>query len=158
MQNKTAVRYYFTHICVHTQSVQSCATLCDPPGPSVHGISQERTLQWVTVYSSRGSSRPRDWTMSPAGSLSCEPPGKTSYSTAHHIICFSRVRLFATPWTIQSMGFSRPEFCPFSRGSSRPRNQTGVSCIADGFFTNWAIREASSHMHYKFFLIDHATH
>ena len=25
---------------------------------------------------------------------------------------------------------------PFSRGSSRPRNQTGVSCIAGGFFTN----------------------
>ena len=32
---------------------------------------------------------------------------------------------------------------PFSRGSSWPRNQTGVSCIADGFFTNWAmIRKA----------------
>ena len=30
----------------------------------------------------------------------------------------------------------------FSRGSSQPRNQTGVSCIAGGFFTNWAIREA----------------
>ena len=25
---------------------------------------------------------------------------------------------------------------PFSRGSSWPRNQTGVSCIAGGFFTN----------------------
>ena len=31
---------------------------------------------------------------------------------------------------------------PFSCRSSRPRNQTGVSCIAGGFFTNWAIREA----------------
>ena len=31
---------------------------------------------------------------------------------------------------------------PFSRGPSRPRNQTGVSCIAGGFFTNWAFREA----------------
>ena len=31
---------------------------------------------------------------------------------------------------------------PFSGGSSRPRNQTGVSCIAGGFFTNWAIRKA----------------
>ena len=26
---------------------------------------------------------------------------------------------------------------PFSRGSSQPRNGTGVSCIASGFFTNW---------------------
>ena len=31
---------------------------------------------------------------------------------------------------------------PSSRGSSWPRNWTGVSCIADRFFTNWAIREA----------------
>ena len=32
--------------------------------------------------------------------------------------------------------------CSFSSGSSWPRNRTGVSCIAGGFFTNWAIREA----------------
>ena len=31
---------------------------------------------------------------------------------------------------------------PFSSGSSRPRNWTGVSCIAGKFFTNWALREA----------------
>ena len=31
---------------------------------------------------------------------------------------------------------------PFSRGSSQPRNWTGISCIAGAFFTNWAIREA----------------
>ena len=31
---------------------------------------------------------------------------------------------------------------PFSSGSSWPNNWTRVSCIAGGFFTNWAIREA----------------
>ena len=31
--------------------------------------------------------------------------------------------------------------CPFSRGSSQPRNWPGVSCIAGGLFTNWAIRK-----------------
>ena len=31
---------------------------------------------------------------------------------------------------------------PFSSGSSQPGNQTGVSCLAGRFFTNWAIREA----------------
>ena len=31
---------------------------------------------------------------------------------------------------------------PFSRGSSQPRAQTKISCIAGGFFANWAIREA----------------
>ena len=29
----------------------------------------------------------------------------------------------------------------FSRRSSQPRDQTQVSCIAGGFFTNWATRE-----------------
>ena len=31
---------------------------------------------------------------------------------------------------------------PFSSRSSLPRNQSGVSCIASGFFTSWATREA----------------
>ena len=31
---------------------------------------------------------------------------------------------------------------PFSRGSSWPRDQTHVSCIAGGFFTVWATRKA----------------
>ena len=58
----------------------------------------------------------------------------------------SNVRLFVTPWTIQSMEFSRLEKLewvafPFSRGSSQPRDGTQVSHIAGGFFTSWAIRE-----------------
>ena len=44
------------------------------------------------------------------------------------------------------MGFSRQEYwsvaIPFSRGSSPPRDQTQVSCIAGRFFTIWASREA----------------
>ena len=31
---------------------------------------------------------------------------------------------------------------PFSSRSFQPRNQTGVSCIAGGFFTSWAIGKA----------------
>ena len=31
---------------------------------------------------------------------------------------------------------------PFSKEFSQPRDQTQVSCIADGFFTSWATREA----------------
>jgi len=34
----------------------------------------------------------------------------------------------------------------FSRGSSQPRNQTWVSCIA-GRFTNWAMRDGWVHTH-----------
>ena len=56
---------------VCAKSLQFCPTLCDPvycrlPGSSVHGILQVRTLQWVAMPSSRGSSQPRDRTF-----LSC---------------------------------------------------------------------------------------
>ena len=33
-----------------------------PPGSSVHGILQAKTLEWFAISSSRGSSRPRDQT------------------------------------------------------------------------------------------------
>ena len=61
----------------------------------------------------------------------------------------SRVRLFATPWTVahqapQSMGFSRHEWVAisFSRESSRPRDRTPVSHIVGRRFTVQATREA----------------
>ena len=43
------------------KSLQSCPTLCDPidgspPGSSVPGILQARTLEWVAISFSRGSS------------------------------------------------------------------------------------------------------
>ena len=127
------------------------------------------------------------------------------------VCVLSRVRLFATPWTVArqaplSMGFSRQRYWsglpfpppgdlpnpgvepaslaspdlavrpftrealihrsptlqedslfswstreaqeywsgqsyPFSSGSPQPRNRTGVSCLADRFFANWASRE-----------------
>ena len=49
------------------QAAQSYPTLCDSvdcssPGSSVLGISQARILEWVAMPSSRGSSKPRDWT------------------------------------------------------------------------------------------------
>ena len=49
-----------------TLVTQSCLTLCDPmdcslSGSSVLGILQARTLEWVAISFSRGSSRPKDW-------------------------------------------------------------------------------------------------
>ena len=41
---------------------------------------------------------------------------------------------------------------PFSNGSSQSRNWTGVSCIANRSFTNWAIREAQSIRLLNFYL------
>ena len=63
---------------------QSCLTLCDPvdcslPGSSVHGILQARTLEWVAISFSRGSSWPRiepGYPALQADALTSEPPGK----------------------------------------------------------------------------------
>ena len=75
---------------------QSCLTLCDPidsspPGSSVPGILQARTLEWVAISFSNA----------------CKWKVKVKL--------LSRVRLFATPWTAAyqappSMGFSRQEY------------------------------------------------
>ena len=62
---------------------QLCRILCDPIDYGVYGLLQARTLDWVALAFSRGSSQPRDWTQ--------------------------------------------------------------VSCIAVGFFTSWATREAQEY-------------
>ena len=64
--------YLRVHLFLHkildvcAKSLQSCLTLCNPmdcgpPGSSAHWILQARTLEWVAMPSSKGSSRPRDW-------------------------------------------------------------------------------------------------
>ena len=62
------------HVEVKVSVTQSCSTVCNsmdcsPPGASVHGILQARILEWVVMYSFRGSSRPRDrtWVSCTAG-------------------------------------------------------------------------------------------
>ena len=65
---------------------------------------------------------------------------------------------FSFLWTIAgqaplSMGFPRQELLkwvarPSSRGPSRPRDRTQVSCFVDGFFYLWATREALNRYSY----------
>ena len=66
--------------------VQLCLTFYDPmdcslPVSSVHGILQASILEWVAMPSSKGSSQPRDPSVSPVlqeDSLPSEPPGRPS--------------------------------------------------------------------------------
>ena len=84
-------------MCVCMLVAQSCLTLCNPidcspPGPSVHGILQARTLEWVAIsFSNR------------------------NYRKKEKVKLLSRVQLFATPWTEAhqappSIEFSRQEY------------------------------------------------
>ena len=125
---------------------KSCQTLWDainhsPLGSSVHGISQARILEWIAMPSSRGSSWPRDPTRIShiTGKLfTTEPPGKRSlkgkwFLKYGQIYCLSHQ---GSQRILERVAY------PFSRGFSQPRDRTGVSCIADRFFTSWATREA----------------
>ena len=52
----------------------SCPALCDPmdcspPDFPAHRILQARILKWVAISASRGSSQPRDWTISYASCI-----------------------------------------------------------------------------------------
>ena len=62
------LRVLLCSMCVSVaRCARSCPALCDPmdcspPGSSVHGIFQARSLEWVSISSSRGSSQSRDQT------------------------------------------------------------------------------------------------
>ena len=53
-------------ICMYAKLLQLCPTLqpmdYSLPASSAHGILQARTLEWIAMPSSRGSSQPRDQT------------------------------------------------------------------------------------------------
>ena len=78
------------------KSLQSCLTLCDPrdgspPGSSVPGILQARTLEWVAISFSN------------------------AWKWKVKVKSLSHVQLLVTPWTAAyqappSMGFSRQEY------------------------------------------------
>ena len=63
----SAAIHYFCYCCLVAKSCLSlCNPMdCNPPGSFNHGIPQARIVEWVAIYFSRGSSRPRDWTCIP---------------------------------------------------------------------------------------------
>ena len=63
--NPHPTEYLLSKFFCGSSIAQLCPTICDPVDyshlePSLSGIFQERILQWVDIFSSRGSSRPRD--------------------------------------------------------------------------------------------------
>ena len=71
----------------------------------------------------------------------------------------SHIQLFVTPWTVAPMDRSSVHgilqarilewvAISFSRGSSRPRNQTQVSHTAGRFFTIWNTGESHNHVNH----------
>ena len=88
--------YYILYIVKKELDAQSCPALCDhmdcsPPGFSIHGFSQARTLEWVAI----SFSNVWKWKVK--------------------VKSLSRVRLLVTPWIAayqapRSMEFSKQEY------------------------------------------------
>ena len=108
-----------------SEVAQLCPTLCNPmdcipPGSSVSGDSPGKNtgvgchalLQ--RIFPTQGSN-----------------PG-----VPHCRQILNRLRLKGSPRILEGVAY------PSSRGSSGPRNRIRVSCIAGGFFTSWATRQA----------------
>ena len=87
---------------------------CSPPGSSVHGISQARILEWVTIPFSRGSSGPRDRTRVSCiagGFFTTQPPGKPQkkkWSLVQHPIACSDAVLAPTDLSLPTEKYKFP--------------------------------------------------
>ena len=89
--NRFISTIFLDSMLCYAKSLQSCPTLCNPPGSPVPGTLQARTLEWVAISFSN------------------------SWKWKVKVKSLSRVRLSATPWTAAyqappSMGFSRQEY------------------------------------------------
>ena len=73
-------------LCLVTQlDLTPCDPMdCSSPGFSGHGTSQAGILEWVAISSSRGSYRPRDWTL-----VSCIGDGFFTTMKAHESLLFN---------------------------------------------------------------------
>ena len=114
---KSIQSYIHTVLCL---VAQWCPALCDPMDSSVCGDSPGKNTRvgchtlFQGVFPTQ-ESNPGVW--------HCR---RILYSLSHQVS--TRV----LEWVAYL----------FSGGSSQPSDQTGVSCFAGGFFTNWATQEA----------------
>ena len=119
-----------------------CNVLCDPidyslPGSSVHGILQARTLEWVAISFSMGSSWPKDQTY-----ISCIgkwilyhwATGGSRYMLQDDFY-FQKINLYF-PWWSESLSAMSDSLQPHGLHSlwNSPDKNTGVGCH---FILHW---------------------
>ena len=108
-------------VCVCVLVAQLCPTLCSPidcspSGPSVHGILQARTLEWVAIsfstrnYRKKGSEVPQSC-LTLCNAMDCSLPG----SSIHGIFQARVLEWFA-------ISFSRPPYLPPEKSVCKSRS------------------------------------
>ena len=111
-------RFYLVCVCV--KAAQSCLTLWDPHGLYSPWSSPGQNTAMGSLFLLQGIFPTQG---SNPGLPHCR---QILYQLSHK----------GSPRILEWVAY------PFCRGPSQPRNQTGVSCNAGGFFSNWAMREA----------------
>ena len=138
-----------------------------PPGSPVPRILQARILEWVAISFSNASKwkvKVKSFScvllLETPWTIAYQAPPSMGFSRQEHwsglplSSPLPSPRIFSTQGSNPGLPHCRrilyqlshqgsPKILewvayPFSRGSSRPRNQTRVSCIAGRFFTSWA--------------------
>ena len=92
-----------------------------PQAPLSMGNSLGKNTGVGAIPFSRESSQPRDWTQ-----------------VSHRKLILYQLNQKGSPRILEWVAY------PFSSRSSWPRNRTGISWIADGFFTSWDTKEVLS--------------
>ena len=145
--NLNSTKVYLCFKCCCCLVAKSFLTLCDPidcnpPGLSIHRISQARILEWVALPFSRGSPWIRDQTSLlhwQADSLQLSPQGSP---------CFIQSMNILVGWSLCSMVSFRDRFLPFifpallrclhlsnmSNQSHLTHLDSGVYCFKDKIF------------------------
>ena len=105
---------------------------CGPPGSSVHGDSPGWNTRMGCHVLLQG----------------IFPTQESNPGLPHCRRILYHLRHQGSPWRLVWIAY------PFSRGSSRPRNPTRVSCTAGGFLTSWAAREALLKISHIFYYLN----
>ena len=109
------------------------------------GKSMDRGAWWVTVHGVErvrhdcATKQQQDKTLEANRQLKSESESPSVVSDSW------QPRGLYSPWNSPGKNtevYSEQNTVPFSRGSSQPTDQAQVSCIAGGFLTSWATREA----------------
>ena len=136
--------YFFPHgiddVCV---LVLSCVRLCNPidcspPGPSIHGILQARTLEWVAISFSKRNYRKKESEVAQSCPTLSDPMDCSLSASSIHGIFQARV----LEWV--AISFSRHRQCTpnitlLSREGKKMswRDMEGKKRKADSSFCDW---------------------
>ena len=96
---------------------------CSPPGSSVHGISQARTLEWVAIPFAGGSSRPGDGTLH-GPRVSCISR-QILYRWLSHEAEYYKTNNLSTRTNLPALSLSLP--CYTKEGAPRQSSPSGRS-------------------------------